>query len=104
MDRIPVWKSVARSIPVPGEGGLNSVVSRVPKAEPGAPPVVVILLPKEPGNPPKAVSRTTGSLALELMQKDRERRQMEVYWPVAGKAKWKFRLKRTSLWHRCAAD
>jgi hypothetical protein len=43
--------------------------------------------------PARAVSRTTGDLALEPMQKDRERRRMGVYWPVADKAKWKFPIK-----------
>jgi hypothetical protein len=42
--------------------------------------------------PAKAISRTTGSLALELMQKRSRAEAMGVYWSVAGKAKWKFRL------------
>jgi hypothetical protein len=43
--------------------------------------------------PAKAMSRTTGSLALEPMQKRSRAEAMGVYSSVAGKAKWKFRFR-----------
>jgi hypothetical protein len=46
---------------------------------------------REPGPEPDSAD---GALALEPMQKERERRRMGVYWSVAGKAKWKFWLRR----------